>query len=93
MRPKLFLTFSLLLFLLGCSGWNQSKEKSESPDWPMEYKNLARTSSFGQPAIPPLTLKWKFKADNAIYGNPAVVNGAVYFITRFGHCYALDSIG
>ena len=91
MKFKLLLTISILLFFVGCSSWNQPKEKPESPDWPMVHKNLQRTGSFGKSAIPPLQLKWKFKTNGPIFSSPAVVNGIVYFLSDDSTCYALDA--
>lgn len=54
--------------------------------------NAGRTGSY--PGSPPLrepAIKWKFKTDGAIWSSPAVWNGMVYFGSKDGFLYAVDS--
>jgi len=87
---KRFIVLPIFLFILFGCGKDIFQEK-ENTDWPMVHKNLARTGSYGKPAIPPLQLKWKFQADGPVCSSPAVVNGIVYVVSNDSCCYALDA--
>lgn len=83
--------FTLIVIIsFGCS--KQGKIENNGLTWPMLHKNLARTGSYGKPAVPPLQLKWKSQTDGPIFSSPAVVNGIVYFVSHDSCCYALDAI-
>lgn len=83
---------ALIMVIMVISGCSQNLiQEKETADWPMVHKNLARTGSYGKPAVPPLQLKWKFQTDGSIFSSPAVVNGIVYFVSNDSCCYALDA--
>ena len=87
---KRFIFLPLLLFIfVGCG--KEIFQEKETADWPMVNKNLARTGSYGKPAVPPLQLKWKFQTNGPILSSPAVVNGIVYFFSNDSCCYAIDA--
>lgn len=92
MKYKLIiLIIPVFCYITGCSKWNTPQEKPEGPDWPMENKNLGRTASYGKPAVPPLTLKWKYQTQGEIIGNAAVVDGIVFFVSNDRNCYAVNA--
>jgi outer membrane protein assembly factor BamB len=59
-------------------------------DWPIFRGNPLQTGVAGSSLPATLTVRWKFKAKDAIEGSAAIVNGTVYVGSMDGNLYALD---
>lgn len=64
----------------------------QNDDWAMFRRDLLHAGNAGDNStLPQGKLKWTFSAGDAIHSSPAVCNGKVYFGSRDGNIYALDS--
>ena len=59
-------------------------------DWPNFRKDSLHTARVDELFQPPLSVKWKFKAQGKIVSSPAVIDGRVYIGSRDNNLYALD---
>jgi len=60
-------------------------------EWPMFMKDQTHSSFARKAPAPPLSLKWKFKTDGAVYSSPVVYKGRVFAASYDKNLYALDA--
>jgi len=65
-------------------------QADDADDWTM-YLHDSRNSGFSSSPSPQGSLLWKFNTESGLDGNPAVVNGRVYFGSEKGKVYCLDA--
>src|ERR1700756_279246 len=61
-----------------------------SADWPMFRGNPLQTGVAGASLPDKLVVRWKFKAQDAIEGSAAIVNGTVFVGSMDGNLHAID---
>jgi outer membrane protein assembly factor BamB len=78
-----------LLLLVACDGGEPEVAGAAAPV--MERANPARTGVYPEPGLPRFeALKWQFKAEDWVFGAPAVSGDSVFAASYDGNLYALD---
>jgi len=80
----ILLLFNIVLILPSIA------QADDADDWTM-YLHDSRNSGFSSSPSPQGDLLWKFNTESMLDGNPAVVNGRIYFGSGNGKLYCNDA--
>jgi outer membrane protein assembly factor BamB len=95
MKLRRLLLVAMLASAVHTSAQADNKKETSPPakadtDWPIFRGNPLQTGVAGAPLPDRLTIRWKFKAKDAVEGSAAIAHGVVYIGAMDGSLHALD---